>query len=79
MRNIRVRSVRRPTHRQAPTRADEGLAHDLTRMFPNPRIRNDRQDMLAANHLARALYAPLLADPRRPANIARFIYLDPAA
>ncbi|MFF7187878.1 hypothetical protein ACFZAR_22115 [Streptomyces sp. NPDC008222] len=42
-------------------------------------IHNDRQDMLAANHLARALYAPLLADSRRPANIARFIYLDPAA
>ncbi|MFD9006724.1 helix-turn-helix transcriptional regulator [Streptomyces sp. NPDC059582] len=42
-------------------------------------IHNDHQDMLATNHLARALYAPLLADPRRPANIARFIYLDPAA
>ncbi|MFJ9351102.1 helix-turn-helix domain-containing protein [Streptomyces sp. NPDC101237] len=42
-------------------------------------IHNDRQDLLAANDLAQALYAPLLADPRRPANIARFIYLDPAA
>jgi hypothetical protein len=28
--------------------------------------------------MARALYAPLLADPRRPANNARFICLDPA-
>jgi len=35
--------------------------------------------MLAANRMARALYAPLLADPRRPVNNARFIYLDPAA
>lgn len=35
--------------------------------------------MLAANRLARALYSPVLADPRRPANNARFIYLDPAA
>jgi hypothetical protein len=35
--------------------------------------------MLAANRMARALYAPVLADPRRPANNARFIYLDPAA
>jgi hypothetical protein len=34
--------------------------------------------MLAANRMARALYAPLLADPRRPANNARFIYLDAA-
>src|SRR6185437_973191 len=25
------------------------------------------------------LYVPLLADPRRPANNARFVYLDPAA
>jgi transcriptional regulator with XRE-family HTH domain len=42
-------------------------------------VRNARHDMLAANQLARALYAPVLADPRRPANNARFIYLDPAA
>ncbi|MFI7666934.1 helix-turn-helix transcriptional regulator [Nocardia sp. NPDC049526] len=42
-------------------------------------VRNARHDLLAANSLARALYAPLLADPRRPANTARFIYLDPAA
>src|SRR6266568_1442751 len=35
-------------------------------------VRNARHDMLAANRLARALYAPLLADPRRPANNARF-------
>jgi transcriptional regulator with XRE-family HTH domain len=42
-------------------------------------VRNARHDMLAANRLARALYAPVLADPRRPANNARFIYLDLAA
>jgi transcriptional regulator with XRE-family HTH domain len=42
-------------------------------------VRNARHDMLAANLLARALYAPVLADPRRPANSARFVYLDPAA
>jgi transcriptional regulator with XRE-family HTH domain len=42
-------------------------------------VRNSRHDMLAANRLARALYAPVLADPRRPANNARFVYLDPAA
>jgi MmyB-like transcription regulator ligand binding domain len=35
--------------------------------------------MLAANRMARALYAPLLADPRRPVNNARFVYLDPTA
>ncbi|MFG2003889.1 helix-turn-helix domain-containing protein [Spirillospora sp. NPDC048911] len=42
-------------------------------------IRNDRFDLVATNSLARALYSPLLADPRRPANTARFIFLDPAA
>ena len=42
-------------------------------------VRNARHDMLAANRLARALYAPLLADTRRPVNNARFVYLDPAA
>jgi transcriptional regulator with XRE-family HTH domain len=42
-------------------------------------VRNARHDLLAANDLARALYAPMLADPRRPANNARFVYLDPAS
>jgi transcriptional regulator with XRE-family HTH domain len=42
-------------------------------------VRNARHEMLAANRLARALYAPVLADRRRPANNARFVYLDPAA
>jgi transcriptional regulator with XRE-family HTH domain len=42
-------------------------------------VRNARHDMLAANRLARAMYAPVLADPRRPANNARFVYLDPGS
>lgn len=42
-------------------------------------VRNGRHDIVAMNQLARALYAPVLADPRRPANTTRFIYLDPAA
>ena len=42
-------------------------------------VRNARHDMLAANRIARALYAPLLASPRRPANNARFVYLDAAS
>src|SRR5262245_30549547 len=36
-------------------------------------IRNGRHDVLAMNQLARALYAPVLADPRRPANTTRFV------
>ena len=48
-------------------------------------VRNARHDILAMNHLARALYSPVLesavagATNRRPANTTRFLYLDPAA
>jgi transcriptional regulator with XRE-family HTH domain len=39
---------------------------------------NARQDILAANHLGRAFYAPLFEPSTRP-NMARFTYLDPRA
>lgn len=42
-------------------------------------VRNGRHDVLAANRLGRALYAPVFEDPRRPVNTTRFIYLNPAA
>ena len=42
-------------------------------------IRNGRHDILAMNELARALYSPVLEDPRRPANTSRFVYLRPEA
>src|SRR3954470_6690950 len=42
-------------------------------------VRNGRHDIVAMNPLARALYSPVFADPRRPANTTRFVYLDPAA
>jgi transcriptional regulator with XRE-family HTH domain len=42
-------------------------------------VRNARHDMLAANRLARALYAPMLTDPHRPPNNARFVFLNPAS
>jgi transcriptional regulator with XRE-family HTH domain len=42
-------------------------------------IRNGRHDILGMNHLARVLYAPVLEDPRRPANTTRFVYLRPEA
>ncbi|NTY58018.1 helix-turn-helix transcriptional regulator [Mycolicibacterium sphagni] len=40
-------------------------------------IRNGCYDVLAVNHLGRALYSPVLTDPRRPANTVRFVYLNP--
>ncbi|MET7331238.1 helix-turn-helix transcriptional regulator [Nonomuraea sp. NPDC005650] len=42
-------------------------------------VRNGRMDLLAANRLARAFYADVYADPQRPANIARFTFLDDKA
>jgi transcriptional regulator with XRE-family HTH domain len=42
-------------------------------------VRNGRHDILAMNQLARALYSPVLADPQRPANTTRFVYLHPEA
>ena len=42
-------------------------------------VLNGRLDILAANDLGRALFAPIYADPVRPPNNARFIFLDPHA
>jgi transcriptional regulator with XRE-family HTH domain len=42
-------------------------------------VRNGRMDLLAANRLARAFYADVYADPQRPANLARFTFLDQRA
>jgi transcriptional regulator with XRE-family HTH domain len=42
-------------------------------------IRNGRLDLLAGNALAQALFAPVFNSPARPANSARFTFLDPAA
>jgi transcriptional regulator with XRE-family HTH domain len=42
-------------------------------------VSNDRSDLLAANTLGRALYAPVFDSPEQPANSARFTFLDPAA
>ncbi|MFI0806882.1 helix-turn-helix domain-containing protein [Streptomyces echinatus] len=69
----------RARRRTAAKRLRPALQYMLDAITDAPAwIHNDRQDLLAANDLAQALYAPLLAGPR-PANIARFIYLDPAA
>ena len=41
-------------------------------------VRNGRLDVLAINPLGRALYSPVFDDPSgRPANLARFCFLDP--
>jgi transcriptional regulator with XRE-family HTH domain len=42
-------------------------------------VLDGRLDILAANDLGVALYSPVYADPARPANNARFVFLDPHA
>jgi transcriptional regulator with XRE-family HTH domain len=42
-------------------------------------VRNARMDILGANRLGTALFAPVLTGPAQPANNARFLFLDPAA
>jgi hypothetical protein len=42
-------------------------------------VRNARMDFLAANRLGYALYSELFADPIRPVNNARFVFLNPRA
>lgn len=42
-------------------------------------VRNARLDIVAINQLGAALYAPVFDDPQRPANLARFTFLDPRA
>jgi transcriptional regulator with XRE-family HTH domain len=42
-------------------------------------VRNSRLDVLSANRLGDALYADLFANPQRPANLARFVFLDARA
>lgn len=41
-------------------------------------IRNGRFDILAANRLGSALYAPIIGSREQPANTARFLFLDAA-
>jgi hypothetical protein len=40
-------------------------------------VRNERMDLITANPLGRALFSPLFADPVRPVNNARFVFLNP--
>ena len=70
-------AVREPRRRtQAQVRPS--ILRILESMTTTPAfVRNGRLDVLAVNELGRALYAPVFDDPARPANLARFNFLDP--
>jgi hypothetical protein len=66
--------------RTAPTSVRPSVQQMLDAMTDAPAwVRNGRHDIVAMNSLARALYSPVLAAPRRPANTTRFVYLEPEA
>lgn len=72
-----VRTRRRPA---TPRTVRPAIQQMLDAITDAPAwVRNGRHDLIAMNPLGRALYSPVLADPRRPANTVRFTYLDPAA
>jgi transcriptional regulator with XRE-family HTH domain len=64
----------------APQQVRSTVQRVLDSMIGTPAIvLNARRDILAANQLGFALFAPVYADPVRPANTARFVFLDPHA
>ena len=74
-------AAHRPARRARRTRGPipDSVLRILDSMADSPAfIRNGRLDILAANRLRRALYAPLFLRPAaQPPNIARFQFLDP--
>jgi transcriptional regulator with XRE-family HTH domain len=72
-----MRPRRRPTSRWA---ARPGLQWILDAITAGPAIvGNSRMDLLATNHLGRALYSDVYVGSTRPPNFARFAFLDSAS
>ena len=70
----------RPRRRTRQHGIRPGLQWALDAITAGPAIvGNNRSDLLAANHLGRALYADAYADTTRAPNLARFAFLDAAA
>ncbi|HYG94159.1 MAG TPA: helix-turn-helix transcriptional regulator [Nocardioides sp.] len=73
-------STRPPRRRPARQRVRPSVQRILHAMTGTPAfVLNGRLEILAANDLGAALYSPVYADPVRPANTARFVFLDPNA
>lgn len=70
----------RKRRRAAPPRVRANVQRLLDAMTEAPAlVMNGGADVLAANQLGRALFAPVFAGPVRPPNFARFNFLDPHA
>jgi transcriptional regulator with XRE-family HTH domain len=72
--------VSRPRrHRSATQTIPPRVQRLLDRIDAPAYVRNGRMDVLAMNKLYEALFSEMLVDPRRPANSARFCFLDARA
>lgn len=70
----------RTARRRTPARLPDSLQQLLDAMTGAAAfIRNGRLDIIAANALGRALYAPVLDEPAWNGNVARFNFLDERA
>jgi transcriptional regulator with XRE-family HTH domain len=66
--------------RPSPERVRPTVQRIVDSMHRTPAfVLNRRLDILAANALGLALFAPVYADARRPPSNARFVFLDPHA
>jgi transcriptional regulator with XRE-family HTH domain len=69
-----------PRRRPARERVRPVVQQILDSMTGTPAfVLNERLDILSANQLGYALYSPMYEGPDRPANHARFVFLDPCA
>ncbi|HEX5920023.1 MAG TPA: helix-turn-helix transcriptional regulator [Nocardioides sp.] len=69
-----------PSRKPSPSRVRPSVHRILESMQGTPAfVRNGRCDVLAANPLGEALYAPVFDASKRPPNLAAFTFLDPHA
>ena len=79
-RAARAGAVRGPRRRTQPQQVRPSIQQLLDAMTAGVAfVRNGRLDVLAINPLGRAFYTPVLDTPARPANLARYCFLDPGA
>jgi transcriptional regulator with XRE-family HTH domain len=72
-------AILRPRRRPKQWTVRPSLQWSLDSITAPAILGNDRSDLLAANHLARAMYSDVYTDPSGPPNFARFTFLDTAA
>lgn len=77
---VRVTSTNRtPRRRSSHERIRPAVQQILDSIGAPAYIRNERLDILAANRLGEAVYAPVFQASTRPTNVARFLFLDTEA